>query len=452
MTNDTGMNSTPLSERVQIGIFGRVNAGKSTIMNVLTGQNAAVVAEKEGTTTDPVRRAMEILPIGPVMIYDTPGLSDKSELGALREEKTAEIIRRCDIAIIVIDSLAAMERSFELTLEKELLEGFLDRRASFLVIAGKSDLLTAAQQKGSVEMIAKTLDISPDDIISFSGISPSASEVTRLRERIAAIRAKSPGAAPRRLIGDLIDEGDVVVLVVPIDESAPKGRIILPQQQVIRDILDSGAIAAVTQPARLKETIDRFGMPRLVVTDSQVFAEVSRIIPRDAALTSFSILMARYKGDLSWQIQGAKALDSLKPGANILISEGCTHHRQCKDIGTVKLPGWIRDFTGREFNYYFTSGTEFVSENEGMGDAPGLSDIDLIIHCGGCTLPEREMKWRIDAARKMNVPITNYGTVIAYMHGILDRATEIFGAGYRQRDTSTFGSAFDRCKLGTVTK
>ncbi len=419
MTNDSSMNTTPLSERVQIGIFGRVNAGKSSVMNALTGQDIAVVADREGTTTDPVRKAMELLPIGPVMIYDTPGLSDSSDLGELREEKTREIIRRCDIAIIVIDA-ERLKGKEDLSPEEGLTAFFKTGEIPFLVILNKSDRLSPDALEAAINNTSDAIGISREEIFSFCALSPEASEISRLRDRIARTRTDRSNSQTTPLISDLIAEGDVVVLVVPVDESAPKGRLILPQQQVIRDILDSGAIAAVTQPAQLTKTLNRLGRPpRMVVTDSQAFGEVSKLVPEEVPLTSFSILMARYKGDLSWQAQGAKAIEGLKDGARVLISEGCTHHRQCKDIGTVKLPGWIKEHTGKAFDYHFTSGGQFPDEKE-------LKSYDLIIHCGGCTLPAREMKWRIASAGRCGVPITNYGTMIAYLHGILDRSMEVF--------------------------
>ena len=460
------LNSTPTAERVQIGIFGRVNAGKSSVMNSLTGQELAVVSRQEGTTTDPVRKAMELLPVGPVMVYDTPGLSDTSALGSKREQKTEEILRRIDMALIVVDAGLWKEGKSDgasaQVMERALLSRFQKQGIPCLVIANKMDTVPEEHRRALAGQIAQSLLVDREAVFPYSCMDPlPGGGVESLRERIAQLGKKE--ASEKRLVGDLLSQGDVILLVIPIDESAPKGRLILPQQQVIRDALDAGAVVMAAQPSELPQALARLKeAPRLVITDSQAFGEVSRMLPREVPLTSFSILMARYKGDLKGQAAGAKMIDMLGDGARILIAEGCTHHRQCGDIGTVKLPAWIKKHTGKEFQYSFTSGGEFPqnmsgnivlqqknAEKEGFsqhndasgnedqqssGNAvspenttnadDGLADFDLIIHCGGCTLPEREMEWRIASAKEAGIPMTNYGTMIAYLHGILDRAME----------------------------
>lgn len=466
----TSLNSTPTSERVQIGIFGKVNAGKSSVLNAMTGQDMAVVSEQEGTTTDPVKKAMELLPIGPVMLYDTPGLADGSRLGEKRQQKTEEILRRVDVGLVVVDAaLMCGDRvengrwltqgttkespqkqkldkdiSDSFLLERELIKKFRQRNLPYLVIANKIDRV-AALESGR---LAQLLNIQKEEVFPFSckkdWQEENGNAVQDLRQRISQIGGKSADTLERHLVSDLIEKGDVVLLVIPIDESAPKGRLILPQQQVIRDILDTGAIAMSVQPSELPQALDRLKKaPKLVVTDSQAFGQVSKLLPREIPLTSFSILMARYKGDLEWQAAGAKTIDRLDAGARILISEGCTHHRQCGDIGTVKLPGWIQKYTGKEFDYHFTSGGEFPGHTKADEKLPGdstkseaaeqgndikLSDYALVIHCGGCTLPPQEMAWRLSQAKAAGVPMTNYGTMIAYLHGILERAMEPLGA------------------------
>ena len=428
----TSLNSAPTSERVQIGIFGKVNAGKSSVLNALTGQEMAVVSAQEGTTTDPVKKAMELLPVGPVMLYDTPGLADESTLGAKRQQKTAEILRRIDMGLVVVDASDKQSRT-ALALERDLIREFQQRQLPYLVIANKMDRIANADGVGL--RLAGLLDIEPDDIFPFScrkdwpegytdplpqkveGEVNQKGAVFQLREKIAQLGRRKQAEKKRYLVSDLIEKGDVVLLVIPIDESAPKGRLILPQQQVIRDILDSGAVAMAVQPSELTQALEQLQRaPKLVITDSQAFGQVSGLLPEEIPLTSFSILMARYKGDLGWQAAGAKTIDHMEAGARILISEGCTHHRQCGDIGTVKLPGWIQEYTGKEFDYHFTSGGEFPGYEE--------MDYDLIIHCGGCTLPPQEMAWRLSQAKAAGTAMTNYGTMIAYLHGILERAME----------------------------
>ena len=426
---DNNLNTTPTSERLQIGIFGKVNAGKSSVFNILTGQDAAVVSDQPGTTTDPVRKAMEILPLGPVMIYDTPGLSDDTSLGRMREEKTARTLHRTDAAIIVIDAAEPGEnRGYEAI--QQLIAEFRQRKIPFFIVLNKSDAIDQDAIRQAVMETAAKLSVSEDVILTFSckdaddGQNITVGQVSSveqgaklLRSRVAALPIASHGQKPR-LVADLLKPNDMVILVIPIDESAPKGRIILPQQQVIRDVLDAGCSVAATRPQELEKTLDALRQaPRMVITDSQVFDQVNSIIPRVIPLTSFSILMSRYKGDLEGQMRGARAISSLNDGARILISEGCTHHRQCGDIGTVKLPAWIRENTERDFDYHFTSGGEFPED---------VSEYELIIHCGGCTLPPQEMSWRLERARECKVPMTNYGIMIAYLHGILDRATELF--------------------------
>lgn len=391
------MNATPSGERVHIGIFGRRNAGKSSLINALTGQELAVVSQVAGTTTDPVSKAMELLPLGPVVFIDTPGLDDDGELGEKRVRKALEVLDRIDIALVVRDCRVPAGKP-----EERLLSQLEQRRLPVVKVANKADLL---HDKGG--------SIAPEEMLVSA---QSGQGVFELKERIAALQ---PRGQERRVIGDLLQPGDRVVLVVPIDKAAPKGRLILPQQQTIRDILDAGATAVVTRETELEDTLSVLKeRPRFVVTDSQVFAQVARITPKDVPLTSFSILMARYKGDLPLLVSGAAELDKLAQGDRVLISEGCTHHRQCGDIGTVKLPAAIEKYTGVKPEYQFTSGGEFPRD---------LSGIRLVIHCGGCTLTEQAMASRIAIAREQGVPMTNYGTVLAKVSGILDRA--VFQAG-----------------------
>lgn len=389
------LNSTPSADRMHIGIFGRRNAGKSSLINAITGQNLAIVSDTKGTTTDPVLKAMEILPLGPVVLIDTPGLDDAGELGALRVEKSYQILNKTDIALLVIDSAVGMTAE-----DDKILKRIQDKEIPYLIVNNKSDL-------------------QENDCGSETEISVSAAtgyHIHELKERIASLTPKETDTLP--IVRDLLKPQDFVVLVVPIDSSAPKGRLILPQQQTIRDILDAGAISVVVKDTELKETLDSLGKtPRLVITDSQAFKKVSKDVPENIPLTSFSILFARHKGDLETVADGAKMLDNLSDGDTILISEGCTHHRQCEDIGTVKLPNWILKHTKKELHFEFTSGVEFPTD---------LSKYSLIIHCGGCTLNEREMKYRLRCAKDQHVPMTNYGTAIAHMNGILARSLEPF--------------------------
>lgn len=390
------LNSTPSADRIHIGIFGRRNAGKSSIINTITGQNLAIVSDIKGTTTDPVLKAMELLPLGPVVLIDTPGLDDEGELGELRIKKAYQILNKTDIALLVVDSSVGM------TLEDEkILSRIQEKRIPYLIVKNKCDLLSEA-----IPSEEHTIFVS----------AANGKHISELKERIAALVPSDETEIP--IVRDLLKPGDFVVLVVPIDSSAPKGRLILPQQQTIRDILEAGAVSIVVKDTELKETLENLGKsPALVITDSQAFKEVAKIVPHEIPLTSFSILFARHKGDLSIVAEGAHAIEQLKNDDTILISEGCTHHRQCEDIGTVKIPRLLKNYTQADLNLEFTSGTEFP-EN--------LSKYKLIIHCGGCTLNEREMKYRLRCAKDQNVPITNYGTAIAHMNGILKRSLEPF--------------------------
>ncbi len=390
-----GMNDTPLAERIHIGFFGLRNAGKSSLVNRIAGQDIAVVSDVKGTTTDAVLKTMELLPLGPVVLIDTPGYDDDGALGTLRVERTKKVLSTCDIAVLVTE-----EQSDALTPdENELLSIFQSRAIPFLIVHNKTDL----GQSGNH---------------SAEHIYVSAKEGIGIEELKNALGALAPRHKKEiHMVADFIKPGDTVVLVVPIDASAPKGRIILPQQQTIRDILDTGAIASVTQLETLPNTLENLKEPpALVITDSQVFGKVMKLVPKEIPLTSFSILLARYKGFLDDAVQGANAIDRLTDGAHILISEGCTHHRQCEDIGTVKLPRWLQDYTKKELRFSFTSGHGFSDD---------LSSFDLIIHCGACMLKDTEMANRITAAKAAGVPITNYGTAIAHMNGILKRSTEI---------------------------
>ena len=390
------LNSTPSADRIHIGIFGRRNAGKSSIINAITGQNLAIVSDIKGTTTDPVLKAMELLPLGPVVLIDTPGLDDEGELGELRIKKAYQILNKTDIALLVVDS------SIGMTIEDEkILSKIQNKNIPYLIVYNKCDIFTEAASQS-------------DNTISVS--ASTGTHIHELKERIAALAPKSTDSLP--IVRDLLKTNDFVVLVVPIDSSAPKGRLILPQQQTIRDILEAGAVSVVVKDTELKETLNNLGKkPALVITDSQAFKEVAKIVPEDIPLTSFSILFARHKGDLDIVANGAHAIEQLKDGDTILISEGCTHHRQCEDIGTVKIPRLLKNYTQADLNLEFTSGTEFPED---------LSKYSLIIHCGGCTLNEREMKYRLRCAKDQNVPITNYGTAIAHMNGILRRSLEPF--------------------------
>ena len=394
-----GLNNTPSSERIHIGIFGKRNAGKSSLINAITGQNLAVVSDVAGTTTDPVSKAMELLPLGPVLFIDTPGLDDVGELGEMRVAKSYQAMNKTDIALLAVDSTNGFGND-ELTVIKRLNE----KNIPFIIVITKSD--KANKVDIPTEYKEKTISVS----------SKTGENINELKELIAKLRPT--GENPNRIVADLLQPNDFVVLVVPIDSAAPKGRLILPQQQTIRDILDSSAVSIVTRDTELEATLKNLGQsPKLVITDSQAFGKVSKIVPENIPLTSFSILFARYKGNLQTVVNGAKALETLIDGDKILISEGCTHHRQCEDIGTVKLPKWIEEYTGKKFDFKFTSGTEFPED---------LSPYKLIIHCGACTLNEREMKYRQQCAIDQNIPITNYGILISYIQGILMRCIAAF--------------------------
>ncbi len=390
------LNNTVSAERVHIAFFGLRNAGKSSVVNAITGQNLSVVSDVKGTTTDPVRKAMELLPIGPVVIIDTPGIDDVGELGEKRVEKTLEILRKTDVAVLVVDGVKG--KSVD---DEKLISVFKEKEIPYIIAFNKSDLKNI------------TLGLSENEII-LSALTGEG--INELKEKLGVLTKSKK--EKKYIVADLIRKGDVVVLCIPIDESAPKGRIILPQQLTLREILDCGATAVCCQPGELSGTLSALSVkPRLVITDSQVFGKVSKIVPENITLTSFSILMARYKGELSVLVNGAEALGKIKTGDKILISEGCTHHRQCNDIGTVKLPDWIRKYTGTEPEFSFTSGGEFPED---------LSGYSLVVHCGGCMLNEREMKNRLNTASEQGVPIVNYGVAIAKMNGILSRSLEVF--------------------------
>lgn len=392
-----GLNESVSAERLHIGFFGLRNAGKSSLVNAVTNQELSLVSDVLGTTTDPVRKAMELLPLGPVVIIDTPGLDDEGALGEARVKRARQVLNTVDIAILVTDATKEI-----LPLERELTELFKLKKIPYIIAHNKLDECencTDTENENEIWVSARTGE-----------------NIELLKEKIGRLNGNIENN--RRIVSDLISEGDTVLLVIPIDKAAPKGRLILPQQQTIRDILDAGANALLCRDSELERTLTSMEkMPKLVITDSQVFGKVSRIIPRDVPLTSFSILFARYKGNLLGAVKGAAALDKLCDGDKILISEGCTHHRQCGDIGTVKLPKWIADYTGKKLELDFTSGKDFPEE---------LSKYSLVIHCGGCMLTEREMQYRARQAEDAGVPMTNYGMVIAHTHGILKRSLEPF--------------------------
>lgn len=401
------MNQTPSSERVHIGFFGRRNAGKSSVLNAVTGQDLAVVSDVKGTTTDPVQKSMELLPLGPVVVIDTPGIDDEGELGALRVKKSYQVLNKSDAAVLVVDaSLGLCEEDFA------FIEHIQQKQIPYAVAFNKSDLAPSAS-------LAKDLQYLKEHQIDFVSVSTAdLSGIDTLKEKIATL-AKTEDTK-LRIVADLIHPSDFVVLVVPIDKAAPKGRLILPQQQTIRDILEADATAIVVKEYELRDTLAHLGKkPHLVITDSQVFAKVSADTPSDIMLTSFSILFARYKGNLQALVKGVTALEQIEDGDKILVSEGCTHHRQCDDIGSVKLPRWIRQYTGKEPEFVFSSGTEFPAD---------LSPYKMIVHCGGCMLNEREMKYRLACAKDQDIPMTNYGILIAHIQGILKRSIEPFPA------------------------
>lgn len=389
-----GLNDTPQAERIHIGFFGRRNAGKSSVVNAVTNQQVSVVSDVKGTTTDPVTKAMELLPLGPVVIIDTPGFDDEGSLGEMRVKRTGQVLNRVDVAVLVVDSSVGKTDA-----DNELITIFNEKKIPYAVAYNKSDL---------------TGDKNFDDGISVS--ATSGSNINLLKDTIASL--VRPDTKARKICGDLLNEGDTALLVAPIDSSAPKGRLILPQQQTIRDVLEAGAIAVVVRDTELETTLEKLGTkPELVITDSQVFGKVAKLVPNDIKLTSFSILMARYKGFLESAVKGATAIEKLKNGDRVLISEGCTHHRQCNDIGTVKLPRLLKNYTGKEI---------IIETSSGKGFPDDLSPYSLVIHCGGCMLNEREVQYRRKFAEDNGVPFTNYGTAIAYMQGILKRTLRVF--------------------------
>lgn len=396
-----GLNDTVSAERVHIGFFGRRNVGKSSLVNAVTGQNLSVVSDVKGTTTDPVRKAMELLPLGPVMIIDTPGYDDDGSLGALRIEKTNQVLAKTDIAVLVVDSTFGLTKD-----DNELISLFNERKLPFVVVYNKADLLAKIPNANENEIY-----VSAKNNININELKEKIGQFAKFKQNT------------KQLLGDLLNKGDTVLLVIPIDESAPKGRLILPQQQVMREILDNKCIISACQPDEIEKTLANMKTaPKLVITDSQAFGKVSKLVPEDIMLTSFSILFARYKGDLKALVRGAASLSKLNDGDNVLISEGCTHHRQCNDIGTVKMPKWIEDFTGKKLEFSFTSGGEFPSD---------LSKYSIIVHCGGCMLNAAEMNHRINTAKEQGIPIVNYGIAIAHIHGILKRSLEPFPDIYK---------------------
>lgn len=391
-----GLNDTPSANRIHIGFFGCRNAGKSSVVNAITGQELAVVSDTLGTTTDPVMKAMELLPLGPVIIIDTPGFDDEGELGELRVKKTKTILNRTDIALLVVDSTVGLKDT-----DTQLISIFKEKEIPYLILKNKADLLEDVPVPEKNELYVSA--------VTGAGIEACKETIGKM---------VSVEEMKLQIVGDLIHPSDFVVLVVPIDKAAPKGRLILPQQQTIRDILEADGTAVVVKEYELRETLEHLGKkPSLVITDSQVFAKVSADVPEDIPLTSFSILMARYKGYLETAVKGVAAVEHLKDGDRVLISEGCTHHRQCDDIGSVKIPRWLKNYTGRNVQIELSSGREFPED---------LSPYSLIIHCGGCMLNEREVKYRMKCALDQGIPFTNYGIIIAYMQGILKRSIEIF--------------------------
>ena len=405
------LNATPSSERVHIGIFGKRNAGKSSLINAITGQNLAIVSEAKGTTTDPVYKAMELLPLGPVMIIDTPGIDDEGVLGSLRIQKAYQVLNKTDIALVIID--AAVGPSAE---DLRLIERINTKKIPLLIVINKCETINEDKKTAYQALLSngKLLFVSAEQKLN----------IFELKEAIAQTVPADENKA--QIVADLLSPSDFVVLVVPIDSAAPKGRLILPQQQTIRDILEADAAAIVVKENELTNTLQNLGKrPKLVITDSQVFKKVAAETPADILLTSFSILFARYKGNLQTSVQGVTALESLEDGDKILVGEGCTHHRQCDDIGTVKLPRWIKEYTGKNPEFIFTSGTEFPLN---------LSPYKMIIHCGACMLNEREMQYRIKCAADQNIPFTNYGITIAYINGILKRTVEPFLQIYKLLD------------------
>ena len=411
-----GLNSTPSANRVHIGFFGRRNAGKSSVVNAVTGQELAVVSDTKGTTTDPVYKSMELLPIGPVMIIDTPGFDDEGALGELRVRKTKQVLNKTDIAVLVVDATEGKKQC-----DEELIRIFKEKEIPYIIVNNKADLLSdEISEKVCQNNVSEQRKAEQNALLS-SGQEQYVSALTgagiyELKECLGKLTPNEDMTL--KIVGDLLHPGDFVVLVVPIDSAAPKGRLILPQQQTIRDVLEANAAAIVVKESELKQTLEQLGRsPAMVITDSQVFEQVSEEVSEEIPLTSFSILMARYKGYLETAVNGVAAIDHLKDGDKILISEGCTHHRQCDDIGTVKIPRWLKQHTGKKLIIETSSGTEFPED---------LTSYALVIHCGGCMLNEREVKYRMKCAEDQKVPFTNYGIAIAQMKGILKRSIELF--------------------------
>ena len=411
-----GLNSTPSANRVHIGFFGRRNAGKSSVVNAVTGQELAVVSDTKGTTTDPVYKSMELLPIGPVMIIDTPGFDDEGALGELRVRKTKQVLNKTDIAVLVVDATEGKKQC-----DEELIRIFKEKEIPYIIVNNKADLLSDEISEKVCQNNVSEQRKAEQNVLLSSGQEQYVSALTgagiyELKECIGKLTPNEDMTL--KIVGDLLHPGDFVVLVVPIDSAAPKGRLILPQQQTIRDVLEANAAAIVVKESELKQTLEQLGRsPAMVITDSQVFERVSEEVSEEIPLTSFSILMARYKGYLETAVNGVAAIDHLKDGDKILISEGCTHHRQCDDIGTVKIPRWLKQHTGKELIIETSSGTEFPED---------LTSYALVIHCGGCMLNEREVKYRMKCAEDQKVPFTNYGIAIAQMKGILKRSIELF--------------------------
>ncbi len=409
------LNTTPVANRIHIGFFGKRNAGKSSVVNAVTGQDLAVVSEIRGTTTDPVYKSMELLPMGPVVIIDTPGFDDEGSLGDLRVKKTRQVLNKTDVAVLIVDAVDGMHPS-----DEELVALFKEKEIPYLVVYNKADLLSeggtpngAKDESGNADAAEEPADLDEHDLY-VSALTGDG--IHELKERIA--NAVEMDEERFRIIADLIEPDDFVVLVVPIDSAAPKGRLILPQQQVIRDVLEADATALVVKENGLAETLKNAGKkPTLVVTDSQAFEQVSQTVPDDILLTSFSILMARWKGFLDASVDCVTTVDDLKDGDTVLISEGCTHHRQCDDIGTVKIPRWLRNYTGKDIQFETTSGTEFPAD---------VSKYRMVIHCGACMLNEREVRHRMKCSLEQGIPFTNYGVLIAYLNGILKRCVEVF--------------------------
>ena len=391
------LNNTPTSERISIGFFGMRNAGKSSLVNAVTSQSLSLVSDIKGTTTDPVKKAMELLPLGPVVIIDTPGLDDEGTLGEMRVRRAKETLATVHIAVLVVDAIKGMSKE-----DKSLAAEIESKKIPLIIAMNKCDLLgSVPKNEGATVYVSAEKNIG----------------INELKDKLASLSKSAK--TDKKILSDIVSKGDTVMLVTPIDESAPKGRLILPQQQTIRELLEIGAVTLIVQVQEIPMALSNLkNPPKLVITDSQVFGKVAQLLPKDIKLTSFSILFARYKGDLDTVVQGADKLSDLKDGDKILISEGCTHHRQCKDIGTVKLPGWIEGFSGKTLQFEFTSGGDFPDD---------LSGYALVVHCGGCTLNENEMKNRLERCRQQGISITNYGTAIAEIHGILRRSLEAFG-------------------------